>query len=211
MAAIFLTKGTFVGPVGQVLWTVDIHFLTSSKNQVPFLNFRIPKHLRVTEIFFGAYQHGIGLILLECYTVVCRYCHRLHLTLSCRGVEGHYTVVLLINHTRTAENLPQGIGFNCGGLRFPVNEVTRCRVSPCHILPHRAVGVPLIIQMIYPVFIEHTIGVVHPSVSRSMVIRGAVRFTVLRVKRVAQLHLFPAEKVFHCSSKTTVTMECDIQ
>ena len=57
-------------------------------------------------------------------------------------------------------------------------------MSPMHISPHRAVGVILITEVIDTIFIKHTNRVVHPSIRRSVMIRGAIEIGIGHIPHV---------------------------
>ena len=99
MTTILLTKGTLVCPVFQVVRRVDTHLLSDSKDQVPFLDISIPERFRVTEVLLLTDEDGVTRIFLKGLAVILRDSHRLHLALSCRGIESNHLVVLLIHHT----------------------------------------------------------------------------------------------------------------
>ena len=211
VAAIFLAKRALVGPVLQVVARIDAHLLPCGQNEVPLLDVLVPESLRVAEVLLGAHQHGVAAILLEGRSVVLRHGHRLHLAGSSRGVEGHHLAVLLVDHARAAEDAAQCVGLDGRGLCLPVNKVLRGRVAPRHVLPLRAVGVPLIIKVVHAILVEHTIGIVHPAIHRRVVKQRAILFAVRRVELVALLHLLPASEVFHSPGEAAVAVEGDVE
>ena len=92
-----------------------------------------------------------------------------------------------------------------------MNKVARRRVSPCHVLPLAAVGVPLVEQVIHAILIEHAVGVVHPAIDRRMVVLRTVLLTVFRVEGVALLDFAPAQEVLHGTRKAAVAVELHVQ
>ena len=117
----------------------------------------------------------------------------------------------MVDNARSAEDSTDGIRLNGTWFGRPVDEVFRCAVAPVHVLPHRAVGVPLVVEMPCAILIEHTIGVIHPSVSRCMVISGAELFAVGGVEGVAELHLAPAYEVLEIACGAAVSVEEDVE
>ena len=85
-------------------------------------------------------------------------------------------------------------------------------MSPCHVLPLRTVGVPLVVEVPHTTasIIKHTIRVVHPSVLRGMVIDGTEVLAVGGVERGGILHLAPANKLSHSTLLATVTVKLDV-
>ena len=65
-------------------------------------------------------------------------------------------------------------------------------MSPVHIAPHGAIRIILIIQMIFSIFIKHTVGVVHPTIDRSVMIERTEHFSVGIIKRIGKFQFFPA-------------------
>ena len=92
-----------------------------------------------------------------------------------------------------------------------MNQVFRRRVAPRHVFPHRAVGVPLVIQVVDTILVEHAVGVVHPAIHRCVMVLRAEPFAVCRIKLIALLHLAPAEEIFHGTRKAAIAVECDVQ
>ena len=90
-------------------------------------------------------------------------------------------------------------------------KVARRGVSPCHVLPLRSVGVPLVVQMPHAVLVEHAVGVVHPSVDGGVVVGGAEVLAVGGVEGVAEFHLLPAYKLADGTLLPTVAVELDVE
>ena len=133
---------------------------------------------------------------------------RLRLVLSSRGVDGHNLIT--IGHTRAREDGSQRIRLDGGGLVGPVDQVGRGRVAPRHVLPLRAIGVPLVVQVPNAVLVEHAVRIIHPSIGRGVVIGGAESLAVGCVKRVAHPHLAPAGEILDSTRGAAVTMEGDV-
>ena len=77
----------------------------------------------------------------------------------------------------------------------PVDQVGRCGAAPGHILPFRPIGVPLVAEGPDAVFVDHSVGVVHPAVKRGVVKGRTVFLAVGGVKRVGQHEVAPARVV----------------
>ena len=104
--------------------------------------------------------------------------------------------IMVIYHRRSAKNSTQRIG--CYGYRtmFPVDKVFADSMSPTQISPFGTVWVVLIEQMIFSIFVNHSIGVVHPSVKRRKMIRRTKLLTITCVVGVGQLHLLATKYIF---------------
>ena len=91
--------------------------------------------------------------------------------------------VVLVNHGTAAEDGPQSVGLD--GIRhlLPMHQVSGDTVAPGHVLPLRTVRIQLEIQVPLAILIEHTVGVVHPSVLRCVVICGAEVLAVGRIEK----------------------------
>ena len=61
-------------------------------------------------------------------------------------------------------------------------------VPPVHVAPFRAIGVVLVAEMIDAIFVEHAVGVVHPAVSRRVVVGRTIEIGVGYVPFVGQAH-----------------------
>ena len=91
--------------------------------------------------------------------------------------------------------MPEGVA-GYGRLEmFPMHEVAADGVAPVHVSPFRPIGVVLEIEVVLAVLIHQSVGVVHPSVLRCVVIDGAVVVGVLHVPRVGEPHLLQCECV----------------
>ncbi len=75
-----------------------------------------------------------------------------------------------------------------GGVEMlPVYEVAADGVSPVHIAPLAAVGVILEVEVVLAVLVCQSVGVVHPTVQRCVVVYGAVVVGVGGVEGVGEL------------------------
>ena len=91
--------------------------------------------------------------------------------------------------------MSQCIAGKCRLQMFPVHQILAHRMSPVHVAPHRAVRIILIEQVILTIFIYQSVGIVHPSVERSMVIQGTVLVCIGRVKSIRKLEFFPTQSL----------------
>ena len=66
-------------------------------------------------------------------------------------------------------------------------------MSPVHVAPGASVRIVLVVEVIYPVLVEHPVRVVHPSVGRGMVDCRSPFLSVGRVEFVRQGNVFPAD------------------
>ena len=120
------------------------------------------------------------------------------LVFASRGVHRHDGALaeasgaLVVYNGAAAEDGAPRICLDGVALEGPVHEVGRGGVAPCHVLPLRTVGVVLEVEVPDAVFIEHAVGVVHPSPGRGVVVDGTVLLAVCGVEGVRQLHVFPA-------------------
>ena len=112
---------------------------------------------------------------------------------SDNGILTETGCVLLIHHTRTAENSSPGIRCKSDTFIVPMRQVCTGRVSPVHVSPHRTVRIILEIQVIHAILVEHTVRVVHPAVSRCMMINRTEFLLVCHVERIRHFKFFPAK------------------
>ena len=215
--AVFTAETAFFLPVLQIGRRPDLHLLAHCQHHNPALGALVPEHLRVAEVGSVEGNHGVLLIFIKGASAVCRIGHRLGLSLSGRRVEGDDGIpaeacrVVLVNHARAAEDGADGICLNGQGQSFPVDKILRYAVAPCHVLPQRAVGVVLIVQMPLAILIEHTVGIVHPAVQRCMVIGRAELLAVGRIKGVREFDLLPAGELLDGALGTAVAVEDDVE
>ena len=76
---------------------------------------------------------------------------------------------------------------------FPIDKIRTGSMPPVHISPHGAIRIMLIEQVVNTVLIYHSIGIVHPTVSRSEVINRTKCFAIGSIEFIRKLHLFPAD------------------
>ena len=183
-----------VGPLLEVLRLVEAHVLVSRDDHVPRLRRLIPEDLRIAEVLQSVKRshHGVALILGEGAAVILAVGHTLDLHLlaiphAVGGVEGDDGIltksrrVARIDDGASREDVSHRVAGNGGVEMIPVYEVAADGVAPVHVAPLRSVGVVLEVEMILPILVGESVGVVHPSVERRVVIDGAV---VVRIGRV---------------------------
>ena len=204
--ALVAPEGAGVVPVDEVLRGVDFHLLPGGENHAPMLGGGVPEYFRVAEVGLVGGNDGITCVLGERAPAVGAIRHALRLAVAPggglgRGVErddgagAEACGVIAVDHARAAEDGADGVGRDGDGLVLPVHEVGAGAVSPRHVAPRGAVRVVLEIEVPGAIKVEHTVGVVHPSVGRRVVEAGAEGFAVLQTKRVGQLQFLPAAGV----------------
>ena len=92
--------------------------------------------------------------------------------------------------------MPQRIAGKRRFQMFPVYQILTYRMPPVHLAPHRAVRVILIEQMIFAILVYQPVGIIHPSVKRSMMIDRTVFVRIGGIKRIREFELFPAQGIF---------------
>ena len=201
VAAVSLAKTALECPLFEVLRGVELHFLTSGKHHYPAFGWLMPKHVWVAKIGYRGRYHGVAVVLGKGLSVVGAVRHALRLVLTGRCIECHHRtcakasrIVMVYNGT-AAEYRSQGIGGYGSASVFPMHKVFANAVAPCHVLPLRAVGVPLVIKVVQSVFVKQSVGVVHPSVGWRVVVQRTPLFAVGRVEVVGHCHVFPADIV----------------
>ena len=189
-----LTPLAYVGPLLEILRLIEAHVLIGRHDHVPRLRGLIPEDLRVAEVLQSVKRrhHGVALILDEGASVVLAVSHTLHLHLlavshAVGSVVGDDCVlaescrVARIDDGASREDVSHRVAGDGGVEMIPVYEVAADGVAPVHVAPLRSVGVVLEVEMILPILVGESVGVVHPSVERRVVIDGAV---VVRIGRV---------------------------
>ena len=149
-----------------------------------FLSRFVPEYFRVAEVFQSVErgEDGVALVLGVGAAVVGAVSHALDLSVlvAGRGVEGNQSVlavagaVVVVDYRAAREDVPQGVAGDGRCEVFPVDEVFAHRVAPVHVAPLGTVGVVLEIEVILAVFVDQTVGIVHPAVERGVVVDGAV-------------------------------------
>ena len=92
-----------------------------------------------------------------------------------------------------------------------MQKVFRGRMSPRHILPLRTVGVELEVQMIHPVFVKHTVGIVHPTIRGRMMIQRTPLFAIRGIKGFAVFEMFPARKIAYMAMCSAVSVKHNVE
>ena len=201
MAAVAVAEVAFEGPVPEVLRGEELHVLLLRDDENPFLLWLIPDDMRVAEVGNVGGQHGVGGVFGERLAVVGAVGHALRLRLSGRGVVSQDSAgaearrVVLIDHSAAAEDGAEGVGLNGLTLKRPVHQVGAGGVAPRHVLPRRSEGVVLVIEIPHAVLVEQSVGIVHPAISRRVVIDGAETLAVGHIERIGCPHELPAGHV----------------
>ena len=65
--------------------------------------------------------------------------------------------------------------------------------------------------MPYTILVEHSVGVVHPSILRSVMIKRTMLLNILSVKSIRISHAFPAGKVINCPCRAHISVEGDVK
>ena len=89
VAAISLTKRTFILPCLEVGRRVDLHLLSSSQDEAPLAQLLVPEHVGVAEVGHIARDNGVALIYLKRFAVVGAVGQALCLVLASRCIHGH--------------------------------------------------------------------------------------------------------------------------
>ena len=157
------------------------------KHKIPFIGFIVPEHVWIACFAFEC-DRGASGIYVKCRAIVGAPCKTLHLACSGGSVHGDYCVfakagcIVFVHDTAAAEYCAQAIGLYCKRFMCPMHEIGRYGMPPGHILPFRSIRVVLIIEMPLTIFIKHSIGVIHPSVKRCVMIRWAESLSIVCVE-----------------------------
>ena len=84
-------------------------------------------------------------------------------------------------------------------------------MPPCHILPLTAVRIILVVEVPHTILVKHSVGIVHPTIERGVVVDRTEVLAVRGVESVGILHLSPASKLTHSALLAAVSVEFDIQ
>ncbi len=85
-------------------------------------------------------------------------------------------------------------------------------MAPRHVLPFRAVGIVLEIEVPHTVLVKHTVRIVHPAVDGSMVINRTIFFlTVCEIRIVGQMNAFPACILLSFSHRTAALRSHNVE
>ena len=183
MAAVVFTETAEVGPVLQVIRGVETHFLLACQYHYPSVGELVPNHFGVTEICNRIHQHRVAGVMGESLSSVRAIGDSLFLALAVGGIYGYQCVgseaggVVAVDDCRTGEDRSQSGRSERDRLMLPVDEVTAGGMCPVHVMPPCAIGVVLVIEVpdTCSLIVEHSVGVIHPSVVRCLVVLRAVR------------------------------------
>ena len=167
-------------PVFQILRVIKTHFLIGRNNHNPLIFRFIPENFRIAEIFqtVRRTKDGILLVFSKCPSVIFAKSKTLDLPVfvtsrsiksqnSPRSIASH---ILLINNRTAGKDMSQCITGNSRRQVFPMHKISADGMSPMHISPFGTVRVVLKVQMIFSIFIDQPVGIIHPTIQRSMVI-----------------------------------------
>ena len=139
-------------------------------------------------------------------SIVRAVCHTLHLTLSTgyitvRSIKSNNCIltvacaVIFIHNSTSREDMPQSITDNRRVEVFPMNQVFAHGMSPMHIPPHRAVWIMLEIKVIFTIFINQSVGIVHPSIKRSVMVKRTEFISVCCIKCIRDFNAVPTKSI----------------
>ena len=191
VAAVVAAKGGEIAPVLQVIGGIESHFLPTREHKVPLLGLFVPEEVGVAEVGYCLGDDRVSLVLGEGLSVVGAICQCLALPHQFgRCVHRHHGSfskargTLMVDDGRAGEDCSYHIGLQRHRLVLPMDKVGGGGVSPTHVLPQRAIGVVLVVEMPNAIAVEHAVGVVHPTVEGRMVVLGAIRVIVGSIKGI---------------------------
>ena len=214
----YLTERTGLCPGLEVGGSEEEHFMFErvSEDDCPELSVGIIEHVGVAGLS-GESKDGISGIFLESDAAVGGAGEALGLHVGSGGVESHYGILAIadgiigIECARTAEDSSEAIRLDCGAFVGPVDEVAGCGVSPGHVLPFGTVGIPLVVEMPDTVVVEHTVGVVHPTVFGGMVVEGTEILAISLVECVGGADEVPAGFLLAFADGGAVVVGADVE
>ncbi len=183
------------------------------QSKIPLACGLVPKHIRVAGLALER-DYGIVWICGKRNATVRTQRHALHLAHISRSIHGHHSIlsesgcVGLVHDTAAAEYHSESVGLYGHRLMLPIYEIGRFGMSPRQVLPFRTIRVVLVIEMPLAVFVEHSVGVVHPAVKRCMVIGRTVFLAIGGVESVHQPNAFPACVIFSLAHRAAA-LRCD--
>ena len=169
--------------------------------QGPLLGLVVPPHVRVSRLTLER-QHRVTLVRAEFVSAVGAVSEALDLAGRRGGIKCHDRILAEaraighIHRRATTEDRAQSVGQQGRLVMLPVDQVAAGGVSPRHVLPFGAKGVPLVAKVPDAIFIDHTVGVVHPAIERCVVISGAILLPIVCIKCIANADVFPASILF---------------
>ena len=112
MSTLSFTEITFISPILQVGWRINLHLLPYGENHNPFLGTIMPNHFRITEITLRRSQNRITRVLFKSLSIIKTVSHALYLAITCWSIKSNNGTgtksgsIILIHYTRTTENSP---------------------------------------------------------------------------------------------------------
>ena len=199
LRAVAAAEGADIFPLFEIGRAIEAHFFVGRYDHVPRPGGCVPKDFGIAEILQAVEgeEDGIAGIFGERAPVVCAVGQALQLPVlvARRGVERNQRIfaktgaVVEVDHRTAGINMAEGVA---GDGRFelvPVQEIGAHGVPPVHVAPFRTVGVVLIVKMVFTVFVDEAVRVVHPAVSRRVVIERTIVVGVFRVPLVGEFEV----------------------
>ena len=177
-------------PVLQVVRCVEQRTVTTRHGDTPAAFLRVLEDLRVTEIGHIARNNRVAFVFME-GDVVGRPCNRLLFMTVCRvafllPVMGEHRnhrrlsvftkagSIVVVHDRRTGINPADFVRLHRNRQVLPVNQVAAHCMVPVHRSPDVVVGIILRKQVIIPVFINQTVGVIDPALFGGKVDFGTI-------------------------------------
>ena len=154
------------------------------------------KNLRISVLIYNM-RHTEFFRPLKSFSSICRIrqslgkqiscIHRPLISAACSCIEVQQSSfaiacqIIFILNSATGVNSSCFIRCNSQSFLFPVIEILTLYMTPLHISPHTSIWIPLIIEMIKSICINHTIRVIMPSCCRcSMQFRTIRIYIIIR-------------------------------
>ena len=102
---------------------------------------------------------------------------------------------MFIHNGTSREDMPQCITGNRRVKMLPMNQILAHGMSPVHISPYGAVWIILKIKVIFTVFINQSVGIIHPAIKRSVMINRTELIPVCRIKCIRNPDAVPTQRI----------------
>ena len=199
LRAVTAAEGADIVPLFEVGRTIEAHFLVGRDDHVPRLGRFVPKDFGIAEVLqsIEGAKDGIAGIFGERAPVVCAVGQALQLPVfvACRSVESDESIfaetgaVVEVDHRAAGIDVAEGVARNGGTKFFPAHQVAAHGMPPVHVAPFRAIGVVLIVKMVFAVFVDEAVRVVHPAIGGRMVVERAIVVGVFHVPLVGEFEV----------------------
>ena len=185
MCSGILSEFTFLLPVFEVGRGIKMYPVEYRQSHDPLTCLGMPHDFGITKVAdAGILEYWISFILLPSDTIIEAVCNPLGLkiiaTLICHclimvgenGNEGNLPFwcesgcVVNIHYSTSGKDCSKAVWIQCNALMFPRYHIHAGGMAPVHRSPNRSIGIVLIEKMVYPIVVNHAIGVVHPSLTR---------------------------------------------